>query len=73
MGGTFMFLQKWPRNFFPTVGGTKIWKLQNVMKHPHMQKVLTYKHSLLTILGPKVLAEPTLAAILTHLQQLPRV
>ena len=43
------------------------------MKHPDMQNCLTYEHSLLTVLGPKVLAEPNLAAILTHLQQLPRV
>ena len=73
-GGSFTFLQKWPWNFFPTVGeSTKIWKHQNVMKHPDMKKILTYKHSLLTILGPKVLAEPNLAAILTHLQWLSRV
>ena len=73
-GGTFTFLQKWPRNSFPTLGGwgTKIWKLQNVMKHPDMHKFLTYEHSLLTILGPKVLAKPTLAAILTQLHLLPR-
>ena len=59
--------------FFPNCGcGTKIWKCQNVMKHPDMQKFLTYEHSLLTILGPKVLAEPNLAAILTQLHLLPR-
>ena len=71
-GVLFTFLQKWPQNFFPTMGGTKIWKLQNVTKHPDMQKFLTYEHSLLTILGPKVLAEPNLAAILTQLHLLPR-
>ena len=40
-GVTFMFLQKWTGNFFPNVGGTKICKLQNVMKHLDMPKFLT--------------------------------
>ena len=72
-GGYFYISPKMTLEFFPNCGDTKTWKHQNVIKHPDMKKFLTYKHSLLTVLGPKVLAEPNLAAILTHLQWLSRV
>ena len=40
-GGYFYISPKMTSEFFPNCGGTKIWKLQNVMKHPDMQKFLT--------------------------------